>query len=163
MASKGLAWTESLALFAALYVGLPWIALTVDRWIGWPGLPWPVPTAGIPLLVIGGAGLVRCFFLFVREGEGTPNPLVPPRRLVTSGPFAWTRNPIVLSHALASLGVALLVGSSTAILLVLLLGIPVQMVSRLEERTLETRFGDAYRAYKEAVPRWLPRRPRQSR
>lgn len=158
MTSKVVAWAESLGLFAALYIGLPWFALTVDGWIGWPPLPWPLRVAGIVSLVVGAAGVVWCFLLFVREGQGTPNPWAPPRKLMTRGPFAWTRNPIILSHALASLGVALLIGSGTAILLVLLLGIPVQCVVRHEEATLEARYGDAYRAYKASVPRWLPRR-----
>ena len=56
---------------------------------------------------------------------------MPPQRLVTSGPFAWTRNPIVLSHALASLGVAFLVASPSAVLLVLILGVPVQFITRI--------------------------------
>ena len=28
-----------------------------------------------------------------------------------------------------------------------------------EEPALTRRFGDAYRAYRDAVPRWIPRRP----
>ena len=163
MASRVLAWAESVVLFVALYVGLPAVGLGLDAILGWPPLPDFLRWIGIGPLVVGAAGVAWCFSLFVRVGGGTPNPIVPPQRLVTEGPFAWTRNPIILSHALASLGVALLVASPGTVLLVLLLGLPVQFVTRIEERSLEARFGDAYRAYRDSVPRWIPRRPRQSR
>lgn len=163
MASRAVAWLESLALFLALYLGLPAAGLAFDRLLGWPSLPEPIRWIGIPVLVLGAAGIAWCFSLFVRVGKGTPNPIVPPQTLVTGGPFAWTRNPIILSHALASLGVAFLVESSSAVLIVLLLGIPVQFIVRIEERSLEARYGDVYRRYRDTVPRWLPRRPHHSR
>ena len=151
-----------MALFVALYVGVPVAGWTLDGWLGWPALSTPWIWIGLGPLVVGALGIAWCFALFVRLGGGTPNPLVPPRVLVTEGPFAWTRNPIILSHALASLGLALVVGSPAAVVVVLLLGIPVQFVVRREERTLESRYGIEYRRYREAVPRWLPR-VRQSR
>lgn len=163
MTSRVLAWAESVGLFAALYIGVPAAGITLDGLAGWAALPTILRWTGIVPLVVGAVGVAWSFLLFVRLGHGTPNPWVPPQALVTTGPFAWTRNPIVLSHALASIGVALLVASPTAVVLVLLLGIPVQFIVRSEERTLEARYGDAYRRYREAVPRWLPRRPRQIR
>jgi len=160
--SRAVAWLESVGLFVALYAGLPLTGLLVDRALGWPAVPLLWRWGGIVPLVVGALGVAWCFSLFVRVGRGTPNPLVPPQVLVTTGPFAWTRNPIILSHALAALGEALVVGSPAAVVLVLLLGIPVQFVVRIEERSLEARHGDAYRRYREAVPRWFPRF-RQSR
>ena len=163
MASRTVAWLESVALFLALYLGLPATGLAVDGLLGWPSLPGALRWTGLAPLAVGAAGIAWCFTLFVRLGRGTPNPLVPPRVLVTTGPFAWTRNPIILSHALACLGAALIVASPAAVLIVVLLGIPVQFIVRLEERRLELRYGDAYRLYRDAVPRWIPRRPRQIR
>lgn len=154
---------EGIALFLALYLGVPWLGLTLDRALGWPSLPDGTLWIGIPLLLLGAAGVGWAFAAFVNVGHGTPNPIAPPTRLVTTGPFAWVRNPIVLSHALASLGIAFLVRSPAAALIVLLIGIPVQYNVRHEERALERRYGDAYRAYRAVVPRWIPRRPRQSR
>lgn len=162
MASRAAAWLESVGLFVALYGGLPLAGLLLDAALGWPPVPAPWRWLGFAPLVLGAAGIAWCFSLFVRVGRGTPNPLVPPQTLVTTGPFAWTRNPIILSHALAAFGEALVVASPAAILLVLLLGIPVQFIVRAEERSLETRHGDAYRKYRATVPRWIPRF-RQSR
>ncbi len=163
VASRTVAWLESLGLFVALYVGLPVAGLALDGLLGWPRIGDLVRWAGLVPLVLGAAGIAWCFGLFVRVGRGTPNPFVPPQTLVTTGPFAWTRNPIILSHALATLGVALLIASPAAVLLVLLLGIPVQFVVRHEERTLGERYGDAYRTYRECVPRWIPRVRNQRR
>lgn len=157
MTSRLAAWGESILLFLALYAGVPAVGLLADGWIGWPALHAPWTWIGTIPVVVGGTGIAWCFVLFVRLGGGTPNPLVPPKVLVTVGPFAWTRNPIILSHALAALGVALLVGSPSAVILVLALGLPVQAVVRREEKTLEARYGDAYRRYRGSVPRWLPR------
>src|SRR5207245_8214386 len=92
-------------------------------------------------------------------GPGTPNPRLPPSRSVTTGPYALTLNPMAGSHFLAVLGVALVIGSPGAVLVVFLLGIPANLLIRHEERTLELRFGAEYRAYRESVPRWIPRRP----
>ncbi len=163
MTGRAVAWLESVALFVALYAGVPAAGLGLDRFLGWPSLPAFLQAAGLLPLLLGAAGIAWCFSLFVRVGQGTPNPLVPPQVLVTAGPFAWTRNPIILSHAVASLGVALVVASPAAVIIVLVLGIPVQFIVRREEGSLEARYGDAYRRYRDAVPRWVPRRPRQVR
>jgi protein-S-isoprenylcysteine O-methyltransferase Ste14 len=93
----------------------------------------------------------------VNVGRGTPNPTTPPITLVTIGPYAWTRNPIALSHAIALIGVSFVVGSISAVAIVVLLGIPIHFAMLQEERTLDARFGEAYRAYAAAVPRWIPR------
>ncbi len=163
VASRAAAWLESVALFVALYAGLPAAGLALDGLLGWAPFPEAVRWIGLLPLAAGAAGIAWCFTLFVRVGKGTPNPLVPPQTLVTLGPFAWTRNPIILSHALAALGLAFAVASPAAALLVLLLGLPVQFIVRHEERSLEERYGEAYRAYRDLVPRWIPRRPHQRR
>ncbi len=163
MAGRVVAWLESVGLFLALYLGLPAVGLTLDRVLGIATLPEVVRWIGLLPLVAGAVGIAWSFSLFVRVGKGTPNPWDPPRLLVTVGPFAWTRNPIILSHALASLGVALVIASPSAAVIVLLLGIPVQFIVRLEERSLEARYGEAYRRYRESVPRWIPRRPGHNR
>jgi protein-S-isoprenylcysteine O-methyltransferase Ste14 len=151
------AWLEMFALFTALYVGIPFAGLQLDRWLALPPWPLPVRAVGLIFLVLGIAGLAWCFALFVRVGRGTPNPTTPPKALVTVGPYAWTRNPIALSHAFALIGLSFLVGSISAVAIVVILAIPVHAAMLHEERTLEARFGEAYRVYAAAVPRWIPR------
>lgn len=163
MNRRAVAWAEMAALFAALYVGLPWVGLQLDRILGLPSAPAPLRWVGLVLVVLGVAGLGWCIALFIRVGRGTPNPLLPPTDLVTVGPYRWTRNPIALSHAAALFGLSLAVGSLSAAATIALLAGPVHLGMVHEERTLESRFGDAYRKYKAEVPRWVPRpRRRQS-
>ncbi len=154
------AWVEISIVFLALYLGVPLAGLTIDRGLGLPTFPVAFRLAGFVFLLVGLGGLAWCFSLFARA-RGTPNPRLPPSRLVTAGPYEWTRNPIAGSHFLAVLGVALVVGSPGAALLLFLLGIPANLLIRHEERTLELRFGAEYRAYRDSVPRWIPRPRRQ--
>jgi len=160
MNRRMVAWAGTAALFAALYVGVPVAGLAVDSAFGFGALPLLVRLLGPVLLFVGIVGLTWCFVLFAKA-RGTPNPVMPPEELVTSGPYAWTRNPIAGSHFLALLGVALVVGSPAAAGIVFLLGVPANLVIHREERGLEARFGEAYRAYRASVPRWIPRIPRR--
>ena len=76
--------------------------------------------------------------------------------LVTDGPFYWRRNPIYIGHVLMLLGVAELTHN---IWFAILAAAYVPLVTWLavlpEERHLEARFGDAYRAYKARTRRWI--------
>jgi protein-S-isoprenylcysteine O-methyltransferase Ste14 len=162
MDRRVVAWSGTAILFVALYAGVPLAGLALDGAIGLGPLPLAVRLVGPFLFFAGLMGLGWCFVLFARA-RGTPNPVMPPVKLVTSGPYAWMRNPIAGSHFLAVLGVALVVGSPAAVAITFLLGIPADLVTRREERGLESRFGEAYRAYRASVPRWIPRVPtRQS-
>ena len=161
MTRRALAWSEMAVLFFAMYTGIPWAGLQIDRILRIPAWPPPIPWLGLGLIVLGLGGLVWCFTLFARVGRGTPNPIRPPEALVTIGPYAWTRNPIALAHAAALIGLSVLLGSVSAVLIVLLLAYPVHIAMLHEERTLASRFGDTYRAYQSTVPRWIPRRPRR--
>ena len=78
--------------------------------------------------------------------------------LVSSGPFAWVRNPLYLGNIAIWVGFALtarLVWLAPVILF--LLGLEYHAIVRWEEELLESRLGEAYREYKSRVPRWLPR------
>ena len=62
------------------------------------------------LIVLGGALAVTAARLFRREGTEI-NPTSPAnRKLVTSGPYSFTRNPMYLGLTIISLGVAFWVG-----------------------------------------------------
>ena len=76
--------------------------------------------------------------------------------LVTSGSFRFTRNPMYLAMGLLLAGVAFAL-NSLAMLLVI---VPWAVVMRhgviaREERYLEGKFGEDYRAYCRRVRRWL--------
>ena len=78
-----------------------------------------------------------------------------PPYLVASGPYVFTRNPMYVAILALWLGWALFYGSAGVMVVCLILVIGINLAARREERALEARFGDAYRRYKAAVPRWL--------
>jgi protein-S-isoprenylcysteine O-methyltransferase Ste14 len=90
------------------------------------------------------------------ERAGPPGFERPPDRLVTTGPYALSRNPMYVWHLLFLSGLALATGSPVAV--VGLLWQSRRLASRVavDEERLERIFGQEYRDYKERVPRWLP-------
>ncbi|MDO8562223.1 MAG: isoprenylcysteine carboxylmethyltransferase family protein, partial [Candidatus Limnocylindria bacterium] len=110
----------------------------------------------VPLLAAG-YGLYRWGGLH-REANraGTPGFKRMPERLLTDGPYAFTRNPMYLGHLPFLAGLALVTRSPAA--LAALLWQRARLRGRVaeDESRLATRFGDAYRRYTESVPRWLP-------
>jgi protein-S-isoprenylcysteine O-methyltransferase Ste14 len=92
---------------------------------------------------------------FLAAGTNIP-PNLPTTALVVDGVYGGTRNPLYLGSTLVYLGLSIAAGSLWAIMLVipLLWVISAGVIAR-EERYLERKFGDAYRAYKERVRRWM--------
>lgn len=137
------------------------VGVAMDRLLGLPGMAWR--TAGLGagfLLVLAGVALIgRATRELERQGHGTPNPLEPPRTLVTSGPYGICRHPMFLGYDVAALGVILMVGSwgCLALSYPLFLGVQVCFLRREEER-LAGRFGEAYERYREKTPFILPGR-----
>ena len=76
--------------------------------------------------------------------------------MVTDGPYRYSRNPLYLRVTLLYLGFAFLVNDVwlLAVLPLVLIVLYVGVIRR-EERYLEAKFGDEYRAYKATVRRWL--------
>ena len=78
--------------------------------------------------------------------------------LATTGPYAYTRNPLYLGSFVIGLGFTIAAGRLILGLLfaLLFLGIYVP-VMRVETRTLDELFGKDYQDYAAAVPLFLPR------
>ena len=82
------------------------------------------------------------------------------RELATSGPYAYTRNPLYLGSAFLAGGFAIAGGSWWAgLLVVAYFGIFYYAVMRNEEQDLHVRFGEAFAAYAARVPLFFPRFP----
>ncbi len=97
--------------------------------------------------------------LAVREmiGAGTPLDVrKAPSRIVTSGIFRRSRNPIYLGMILLYAGMAILLNSLWLLVLVPVLAVILQKgVIEREEAYLERNFGEEYRRYKAHVRRWV--------
>jgi len=78
--------------------------------------------------------------------------------LATSGPYAYTRNPLYLGSFLMGLGFTIAAGQIllTIIFIVMILGIYLP-VMRVESATLGTLFGKKYERYAKEVPLLFPR------
>jgi protein-S-isoprenylcysteine O-methyltransferase Ste14 len=149
-----------------LRVPVPWIFVLVylvgaalEHWVR-SGLSVVLPraaslTAGVVLFaagaVIAGWGLT----IFHRVGTTTV-PGQSSDRLVTWGPYRFTRNPMYVGLTLAYLGEAALLRQLWPVpLLVLVLAYLQWMVIPLEESRLLEVFGEGYAAYCGRVRRWL--------
>ncbi|MGQ0673110.1 MAG: methyltransferase family protein [Hyphomicrobium sp.] len=88
-------------------------------------------------------------FSLLAKSYGEPN------RLVTTGVFRWTRNPIYVAFLLPLASLSVYSFAASAVAIVLYLVLMTRFVISREEDMLERSFPDAYAAYKAATPRWL--------
>ena len=110
----------------------------------------------LPLMIWGYLQYRLCGRYRIRIGGGGPGLERPPEELVSTGPYAYTRNPMYLGMALIYAGLAIGFDGPIAFALLpfVLIAIQTQVIAR-EERYLEAKFGDDYRRYKAEVRRWL--------
>lgn len=127
---------------------------------GWPAWDHPLAAVAGVLLIMAGAGVFGYAMAYMTlAGSGTPVPTDPPSRLVTSGPFSRSRNPIYAGYALVLVGEALLFGEAALYLYVLLALVFFQVTTVwFEEPRLRRKFGEEYQDYTRRVRRWLGRR-----
>ena len=109
----------------------------------------PFLALGIAVGMIGLALFVGAVVALVRRGgfDG-----LVASRLVTDGAFGISRHPQNLGWTLILLGFAIGSRSVIGLLLVALFALFARRYAELEERHLNTRFGDAYVEYTRAVP-----------
>jgi protein-S-isoprenylcysteine O-methyltransferase Ste14 len=131
----------TLILGIAMQAWLP-CAIWQDGWQG-QVLGWSLLLAGILLALWA----TRAFKDMDSEKPG---------KVITSGPYAYSRNPMYVAWALMHVAIAILVNTWW---LVLLIPIPLLVTHyydvRREERQLEENFGEAYRQYRSQVRRYL--------
>jgi len=123
--------------------------------LAFPGVTLTYWTAGGGLILIGVAIAAAGARNFSRAATPVPSNR-PVRALVTTGIHGWSRNPIYVGMCLVYAGIGIAARSPW----VLILALPLVIILRYgvvarEETYLERRFGDAYRAYRARVRRWL--------
>jgi protein-S-isoprenylcysteine O-methyltransferase Ste14 len=146
------------------FAAAPGLVAGVVPWMltGWQAAdpPWPVAVrvAGGALLAVCAVALVQAFVRFVREGRGTPAPIGPTEQLVVGGAYRHVRNPMYLAVVGAIVGQALVLGRPVLLAYaVVAAGAMATFVRLYEEPHLAAHYGAQYRAYRQAVPGWLPR------
>ena len=114
---------------------------------------------GIALILTGFSIALWTIYVQFDIGKGTPAPMMPTQKLITTGPFKYCRNPMVLGTICGYFGVVVLTGSiSSLILFLLMISVLLAYVKRIEEKELEARFGKEYQEYKKSTPFIIPRR-----
>src|SRR5262245_45584862 len=98
--------------------------------------------------------LIRGYRL--RLGGGGPGMSTMPERLVTTGPFAWCRNPMYLGHIIFLVGLTLTLRSVFAGVLTVAAAAWFQTRVLRDERRLYANFGQPYVDYTARVRRWIP-------
>ena len=108
-------------------------------------------TTLLPALALLGSALR----LFSRS-RTRPEPWRPTTAVIVTGVYRFTRNPMYLGMVLAYAGVAVLLDSLPALLLLPVAVATIhQGVILREERYLAAKFGETYLAYQARVRRWL--------
>ncbi len=147
------------------------VPLWCGMWIvaGAVSAPWrqalldPSLWTWIPAALLFGAGL----WLYSRGGRsislrqlvGVPELLSqhPEQRLVTSGIRARVRHPVYLGHLCEMLAWSVGTGLAVCYGLTAFAIVTGAVMIRFEDRELEQRFGEDFRAYRQKVPALLPR------
>lgn len=146
----------------------PWppvlfLAAVVAGWLlqrvyplAWPGLnDAPARMIGWAFYICG-FGIAGWALATMLKGRAEIRPHAQATVLVTSGPFRRFRNPMYLGYALILLGMADSGQNFWIAVMVVPFVILVTWLAILpEERHLEAKFGDVYRAYKETSRRWI--------
>ena len=120
----------------------------------------PVWVIGILLQLVAFAALLGVSALqeFATRGAGTPVPFDPPKRLVVSGPYAYVRNPMQLSAAVAMIGWGWMLNSwLVAAAGVMAVIYAAGFAAGDEGVDLVRRHGAAWSAYVRVMRAWLPR------
>jgi len=108
------------------------------------------------MIGLAGAVLAMSGVVGFSRAKTSRVPIRPATSLVTSGPYAFTRNPMYLGLALATGSCGLLLMTWWPIILLIPTLVIIQrFVIVPEERYLHRRFGRDYETYARRVRRWL--------
>lgn len=140
----------------AIFVLLIFIAAGLDYL--WPlsmGVPEAFEPIGIAITLFGVTVVILINGTYKRVGTAV-EPWKPTTRLITTGYYHWSRNPIYVGFCLFNIGI----GISADSLWILLSFIPgavlvYYIAIAKEEAYLEKKFGQEYLDYKARVRRWI--------
>lgn len=124
-------------------------SMTVE-WLYQPGIAALLVLLGLVVGLIGIAAFIR--------GKTTGNPKQPSKttKLVRSGIYRFSRNPMYLGMLLMLIAWGMYLNNIASMICIF---IYIVLITRLqimpEERILEEKFGEEYRSYKHKVRRWL--------
>jgi protein-S-isoprenylcysteine O-methyltransferase Ste14 len=137
-------------IYVAVSAAISWL-------LAWPKVPsLPFAPLGIALVVAAFVFPVWAFVLFRREGTEIDPTSPTNRKLVITGPYRFTRNPMYLGLVIFTVGIANWVGAWPMFLA------PIAVFATtnwghipFEEAKMRRQFGAAYDGYVAQVRRWI--------
>ena len=91
-----------------------------------------------------------------KKAQTTVKPFEISTALITTGVFEISRNPMYLGMVLILIGIAILMGSLSPLIVIVLFAALMELVFvRTEEKMLEQHFGLAWTEYKSKVRKWI--------
>ena len=135
--------------------GLMWLG---TRSLPAAGFPMPARQAIALSLAAVGVGVAVAGVVAFRIAKTTVNPLKPDTasRLVVSGIYHFTRNPMYLGALIVLVGWAVFLTNTVAFIVAILFVLYLNRFQIIpEEKALTTRFGPEFAAYCAKVRRWI--------
>ena len=148
---------ESLIFVFGIPASLFWLAAAgSDRWRFESSLE--LSTLCVAFTTLGlGFALWTCWAQFHRA-RGTPVPIMATQKLLTDGPYAFCRNPMVLGTLVCYFSIAVFTGSFLPVLAVALFALfLLSYIKLVEEKEMALRFGNEYVRFKQSTPFIIPR------
>lgn len=143
-------------LFTTLFV---LVGLLIDKLLGLPNLaPEGVSiSVSAPLIAVGVLVTAWSAIHFLKV-EGTPVPFNPPPKVVSSGPYRFSRNPMVMGVFILLFGLGFAFNSISLVLLFTPLYVLFNIweLRYIEEPELVKRLGDDYVEYRRQTPMFIP-------
>lgn len=109
----------------------------------------------LPLMLWGYLQYRLCGLYRIKQGGGGPGLETLPERLVATGPYAYTRNPMYLGHLIFLIGLTLTFKSWLAGLITLVVAVWFHSRVLGDEAKLTERLGQPYVDYLASVKRWI--------
>jgi protein-S-isoprenylcysteine O-methyltransferase Ste14 len=114
-----------------------------------------ISVIAVTLLMIGFFIRVWATLYFYEQGMAVIR-LEPQKKLLTGGPYSFSRNPLYLGgNAFIFLGAALLLGSPSGVALTAIAIAATDLMIRREEKQLARKFVPEWTRYKGLVRRWI--------
>jgi protein-S-isoprenylcysteine O-methyltransferase Ste14 len=126
--------------------------------IAWE-LIWNKPSVDIQPVFLPFMAWVICSWLCglycTKHGGGGPGLETPADRLVSTGPYAYSRNPMYLGHLIYLLGLSLTLRSWLGAVITIAVALWFRRRVIGDEKNLATRLGKPYLEYMKKVPCWI--------
>lgn len=146
-------------IFSAIITAILLAAIVVDKLLNLPRFVSEEARllVAIPMMVLGIAVTLWSVFHFLKA-RGTPVPFNPPPQLVKTGPYRYSRNPMLTGVFVFLFGSGLWLNSISLVFFFtpLFIMVVVWEVKQVEEPELVKRLGNDYVEYRKRTPMFLP-------